>query len=138
MCRSTTTDSAVIQNASKSTVSKHGSRGISEQSQHIPVNTTDDKQSTQNLAVTKHGSQGSSTQHQPNEDIDTAVRTEETKQRTTQKLTTIPEHPEITREDIMEESTEKRPKLYIGNISTDTTAEDLLQLLQLNTTAFLR
>ena len=55
-----------------------------------------------------------------------------------QQRPTISKHPELTIEDIQNESTEKMTKLYIGNITTDITEEDFIQLFGLNNTAYLR
>ena len=55
-----------------------------------------------------------------------------------QQYPTIPDHPPLTSEDIRKESTDKITKLYVGNISADTTEEDIMQLFGLNTTTFLR
>lgn len=55
-----------------------------------------------------------------------------------QQCPTIPDHPPLTSEDIRKESTDKITKLYVGNISADTTEEDIMQLFGLNTTTFLR
>ena len=55
-----------------------------------------------------------------------------------QQKPTISKHPELTIDDTQNESTEKMTKLYIGNITTDTTEEDIIQLFGLNSTAYLR
>ena len=55
-----------------------------------------------------------------------------------QQPPTIAEHPKITPETLQNESTVKRATLYVGNISTDTTTEDVIQLFGLSTTKYLR
>ena len=55
-----------------------------------------------------------------------------------QQCPTIPDHPPLTSEDIRKESPYKISKLYVGNITADTTEEDIMQLFGLNTTTFLR
>ena len=55
-----------------------------------------------------------------------------------QQCPTIPDYPPLTSEDIPKESTDKISKLYVGNITADTTEEDIMQLFGLNTTTFLR
>ena len=55
-----------------------------------------------------------------------------------QQCPTIPDHPPLTSENIRKESMEKITKLYVGNITADTTEEDIMQLFGLNTTTYLR
>ena len=67
-----------------------------------------------------------------------AERTKSSNKLQQQQIPKIPEHPQLTSEDIQRESTEKITKLYIGNITTDTAEEDIMQLFGLNSTAYLR
>ena len=67
-----------------------------------------------------------------------AERTETFNKPQQQQKPTIPDHPQLTSEEIQKESTEKITKLYVGNITKDTTKEDIMQLFGLNSTAYLR
>ena len=111
------TASAVTQNTSTfAIITKHGSKGSSEQDQHTVETTTD-------AAAINTDAIGSEKIKPP---------------RRIEQVATIREHPPITTEDIRKESTDKRTELFVGNIDTNTTGEDIIQLLRLNTVAYLR
>lgn len=63
---------------------------------------------------------------------------EYTKSANTEQPPTKPDHPEITPQMLLNESIEKRTTLYVGNISSDTTKEDIMELFHSNTTKYLR
>ena len=110
-----------------------------------PADINEDLEATQNTSSCavnkKQGSQNSSETNAEAEETTTAAAAKTTdihRAEQPKRGPTLPAHPLLTNDDIIKESIVKKTKLYIGNISTDTTAEDIRELFGLNTTADLR
>ena len=64
--------------------------------------------------------------------------TNEKRDENTERIVKVPKHPELTQQQLHSEWRPKRSKLDIGNLTTDTTEEDIKELFGINNTTLLR
>ena len=84
-------------------------------------------------AATESSTDSSNSKH-PARPVDTNEKRDEN----TERIVKVPKHPELTQQQLHSEWRLKRSKLYIGNLTTDSTEEDIKELFGINNTTLLR